>query len=201
MHLEDTMVMYGVYNAETLGKLVSIVHIMHNKTTLNERLFPGDFSSAFTWYVNQRGVQHNAVNTLLYLRTLREKYVKMYEEFIMQICIYTKAKRILAKGYLPILLITPLRLQEILDEVKIAIQKTNPDNDIVIKMVHLYYDLKLFTFGINKDKNMIFIQPYTQQPLKLYQLETVPVPIVDQSTQADSYTHLQIDRPYIALKF
>ena len=31
----------------------------------------------------------------------------------------------------------------------------------------------------------------------LYQMETVP--IVDQNKQANSYTHLQIDRPYIAL--
>ena len=45
----------------------------------------------------------------------------------------------------------------------------------------------------------VFIQPYTQQPLILYQIETVPVPIVDQNKQANSYTHLQIDRLYIAL--
>ena len=43
------------------------------------------------------------------------------------------------------------------------------------------------------------MQPYTQQPLILHQLETVPFPIVDQNKHASSYTHLQIDRPYIAL--
>ena len=132
MHLEDTMVKYGVYNAETLEKLINTVHIMHNNTTPNEKLFAGDFSSACTWYINQRGVQNYAVNTLLYLRTLREKYVKMYEEFRMQLYIYTKAIRILVTGYLPISLITPLRLQEILDKVQIAIRKTNRDYDIVI---------------------------------------------------------------------
>ena len=40
--------------------------------------------------------------------------------------------------------------------------------------------MQLVTFGIDKDKNLIqflvFIQTYTQQPLVLYQLETVPVP-------------------------
>ena len=91
VHLEDTMVMYGVYNAETLEKLVNTIHIMHNKTTPTERLFAGDFSSAVIWYVNQRGVQHYAVKTLLYLRTLREKYGKMYEELIMQLHIQSKA--------------------------------------------------------------------------------------------------------------
>ena len=33
----------------------------------------------------------------------------------------------------------------------------------------------------------------------LYQLETVPVPILDQNDKAQSYTHLHIKKPYIAL--
>ena len=36
MHLGDIMVMYRVYNAETLENLVNTVHIMHN-TTPNEK--------------------------------------------------------------------------------------------------------------------------------------------------------------------
>ena len=45
------------------------------------------------------------------------------------------------------------------------------------------YIMKLVTFGIERKRNLriqfpIFMQPYTQQPLILYQLETVPVPIV-----------------------
>ena len=43
------------------------------------------------------------------------------------------------------------------------------------------------------------MQPNTQQPLILYQLETVPVPIVDKNTKADSCTGLQIKKPYLAL--
>ena len=59
--------------------------------------------------------------------------------------------------------------------------------------------MKLVTFGIDNDKNLIvqfpvFIQPYTQQPLILYQIETVPVPIIDKNTQRQFYTHLEVDR-------
>ena len=43
------------------------------------------------------------------------------------------------------------------------------------------------------------MHPYTQQPLILYQLETVPVPIVDGNTEANSYMELVIKKPYIAL--
>ena len=78
------------------------------------------------------------------------------------------------------------KLQEILGEVKKAIQITNPDYDIIIKRLHLYYDIKLVTFGIDRDRNLIvqfpvFVQQYTQQPLILYQIEMVPVSITDQN--------------------
>ena len=112
--------------------------------------------------------------------------------------------RILAKGYLQISLITPYKLQEILNSVKETLTKSNPDYDIVTKRLHLYYDMKLVTFGIDRDQNLIiqfpvFIQQYTQQLLILYQLETVPVPIVDKNSNAHSYTELKIKKPYIAL--
>ena len=45
----------------------------------------------------------------------------------------------------------------------------------------------------------VFIQPYTQKLLILYQLERVPVPILDRNTKAQSYTHLRVRKPYIAL--
>ena len=122
----------------------------------------------------------------------------------MQLCIHAKAVRVLAKGYLPISLVMPLTLKEILDLVKEMLIKTNPNYNIMIKRLHLYYNMKLVTFGIDRKRNLIiqfpvFIQPYTQQPLILYQLETAPVPIVDKNTKANSYTEHKIKKPYIAL--
>ena len=40
--------------------------------------------------------------------------------------------------------------KKILGKVKKAIQIINPDYDIVIKRLHLYYDMKLVTFGIDE---------------------------------------------------
>ena len=64
--------------------------------------------------------------------------------------------------------------------------------------------MQLVTFGIDSDMNLIiqfpiFIQPYTQKPLILYQLETVPVPVLDNNIKAQSYTHLRIKKTYIAV--
>ena len=76
IHLEDTIVMYGVYNAETFEKLINTVHHMHNNKTLHEKLFAGQLTTAYRWYINSRGtqgVQHYAINSLLYLRTIKDK--------------------------------------------------------------------------------------------------------------------------------
>ena len=83
-------------------------------------------------------------------------------------------------------------------------QQTNPDYAIVLDRLHLYYDMQLVTFGINREMNLViqfpvFIQPYIQKPLILYQLETIPVPILDTNTAAQSYTHLHVNKPYITL--
>ena len=74
---------------------------------------------------------------MLYLRTIKGKYIEIYNEFILQLNIYVKVIRILAKGYLPISLNTQLKLLEILKLVKGTLTKTNSDYDIVIKRLYL----------------------------------------------------------------
>ena len=127
----------------------------------------------------------------------------MYEKFIKELRSYSKAVRILSKEYLPISLITPSKLQEIL-QVQLAITKSSQDYEVVLNRLHLYYDMKLVTFGIDYQKNLIiqfpvFVQPYTQMKLTLYQIETVPVLILDMGNKVQSYTQLKIEKPYIAL--
>ena len=208
IQLENSMLMYGIYNAETLEKLIDTVHNIHNTTSSHERLFAGQQSSLTlkSLYANSLGFLHYSINSLLYLRTVQDKYIALYRELIRQPCIYATSIRFLAKGYLPISLVTPSKLREIFNDVKIAMQKRNSVDDVVIDRLHLYYDMQLVTLGIDKHKNLmiqfpVFIQPFTQQPLILYQLETVPVPIIDQNTQAQSYMHLQVNKTYIALNF
>ena len=128
----------------------------------------------------------------------------MYERFIEELKTYSKAIRILSKGYLPMYLVPPSKLESILKEVRKAITKSNKDYNLVLTRLYLYYDMKLVTFGIDKKRNFIiqfpvFVQPYTQERLIRYQIETVSVPILDQNEKVQSYTQLKIDKPYIAL--
>ena len=64
--------------------------------------------------------------------------------------------------------------------------------------------MKLVTFGTDDKRNLIvqfpvFVHPQNQQHLTLYQLKTVPVPIIDRNESAQSYTHLKVAKSYIAL--
>ena len=57
---------------------------------MKKKLFAGELNTAYMWYVNMQEIQYYAINSLLYLRTAKEKYVKMYEEFIIQLHMYAK---------------------------------------------------------------------------------------------------------------
>ena len=68
MKLDNSMFMYGIYNAETLEKLIKTIHGIHNTTSSRERLFAGEHSpSTFrTLYAHSLGLQHYSTNSLLY---------------------------------------------------------------------------------------------------------------------------------------
>ena len=196
-HLEDTMIMYGVYKSDTLADLIDTAHRMQNFTTWNEKTLAGKLHDWMELYVQDEGVCNYAINSILFLTTIRDGYVKMYERFIEELKLYSKAIRVLSKGYFPISLLPPSKLEKILKEVRIAIAKSNKDYDLVLYRLYLYYDMKLVTFRIDSQRNLIvqfpvFVQPYTQKRLIMYQIETVPVPILDENEQAHSYTKLKI---------
>ena len=67
----------------------------------------------WTLYAHFFGLQHYSTNSHLYLRIIQDKYIALYRELITQLHIYASAIRILAKGYLPNTLLTPVKLQEI----------------------------------------------------------------------------------------
>ena len=202
--LDNTMLMYRIYNAETLEKLINTVQKIHNVTSSHEKLFEGEHNPTMfrLLYTNALGIQQYTFNSLLFLRVVQDKYISLYKELITQLRSYVYAIRVLAKGYLPATLITPSKLLEILAEVKKSLQNTNSDYTLILERMHLYYDMQLATFGTDRDMNLViqfpvFIQPFIQKPLILYQLETVP--ILDTNTEVPSYTHLQASKPYLSL--
>ena len=147
-------------------------------TSSHEKLFAGEHNPTLfrILYTNALGIQQYAFNSLLFRRIVQDKYISLYKKLVTQLKPCISAIRILAKGYLPTTLITPSKLQEILKEVTKSLQQTNPDYALVLDRLHLYYDMQLVMFGIDREMNLaiqfpVFIQLYIQKPLTLYQLE------------------------------
>ena len=44
IQLENSILMYGIYNAETLERLIDTIHQIHDTTSSHERLFAGQQS-------------------------------------------------------------------------------------------------------------------------------------------------------------
>ena len=132
LKLDNTMLMYGIYNANTLEKLINTVQKIHNVTSSHEKLFAEHNLAIFRLlYMDALGIHQYAFISLLFLRIVQDKYMSLHRELITQLRSYISAIRILTKGYLPTTLIIPSKLQGILTEVKMSLQHTNPDYTLV----------------------------------------------------------------------
>ena len=59
VHLENSLIMYRVYNAETLEKLVNTTHALHSRQSLVENLFAGQTVSAYKIYSQMQNALHD----------------------------------------------------------------------------------------------------------------------------------------------
>ena len=76
---------------DTLTDLIDTVHRMQNFTIWNERTFVGKLHDWMEIYSQDEGVCNYAISFILFLTTVREKYMKMYERFIEEINYIPKA--------------------------------------------------------------------------------------------------------------
>ena len=108
------IIIYGKYNSDTLMELVNTVHHMQNVTTWKEKVFVSEMNE---WLKCKLEDIHNefdySIDAVLFLTMVKEKYVRLYKKFINELKSYSKAIRILSKGYLPITLIMPSKLEAI----------------------------------------------------------------------------------------
>ena len=72
LKLDNTMLMYGIYNADMLEKLINTVQEIHNVTSSHETLFAGEHNPAIFRLLctDALDVQQYAFNSLLFLRVV-----------------------------------------------------------------------------------------------------------------------------------
>ena len=78
--------MFGVYNTETLEKLIKTVHTFTLDNSCMTKLFAGQRTKAYEYYSQMHGdhgIPHYAINSMLYLRTIKGKYIELYNEFYL----------------------------------------------------------------------------------------------------------------------
>ena len=94
------MIMYGVYNVDMLEKLIQMVHKMNTKSVWIERLYAGHVNKCLKC-THRQGANYYAMHSLLYLRPIQEKYIKMYERFVNQLKEYLQVIRFCQKDIYP----------------------------------------------------------------------------------------------------
>ena len=139
----------------------------------------------------------------IYLTSVQETQLSLYDELERVLREFLSAVEILSKGYLPASLFPLSTLCRITSNALQMVQKKNPDYVLTIKHVTEYYDMKMVTFGVNDGEELIvafpvFVQDHTRESMTLYELETVKVPITDTNLAANSYTEIKTSKPYIA---
>ena len=187
--------------------IVSTVNGLQNKTMQLEKLLTG--KDLFTLQmahmlpdVTGRMTFMHKLN--LYVHSVLERQIRLYEWLLRHLKDLLDAFGIFSTGHLPPLLFPPTTLQNITTSALLMVHKSHPNYVLAIKHLTEYYDIKLATFGVDTDGNMIvafpvFVQDHTSQPQTLYEIETAKVPIPDLNVDANSYSEVKYSKPYIAI--
>ena len=142
--------------------------------------------------------------TNLYIHSVLERQIRLYELMLRHLKDLLDCIGILSTGKLPLMLFPPTVLENITSNAIDMVHRTHPDYELAVGHVSEYYDMKLCTFGISIEGNMvvafpIFVKDHSDKPKTLYELETVKVPIPDQNPEANSFSEVQCRKPYIAV--
>ena len=112
---------------------------------------------------------------------------------------------VLSQGRLPQEFFSDSRLWSIISKVETMVHKEHPNYALAVEHVSHYRDMKLVAFAVDQQTHSlivtfpVFIQDYRRPPLSLFEIETVPVPIPDENEKADSYSQIEVAKPYIAV--
>ena len=205
--LENDFLLYGKYNVAQLQDIVSTVNGLQNRTMQLERLLTGEdmYTLQMAHMLPDVSGRMTFIHKLhLYVHSVLERQIRLYEWLLRYLKDLLNAIGILSTGHLPPFLFPPTILENITTNALLMVKKSHPNFVVVIKHLTEYYDMKLATFGVDTDGNMIvafpvFVQDHTSQPQTLYEIETVKVPIPDLNVDANSYSEVRYSKPYIAI--
>ena len=151
MHqLEKDFLLYGEYDVNSTQSIINLLGNLNGST-----------DSLEGWLLhNSKDIAKDMVDTVtgpvlyshltqLYIQSLREKYIRLYEVLVTEVKLLLRSIAILSKGYLPPQLFPPSTLVDISQRAITMIKQKNPDYVLALPHITDYYDMRLVTFGLD----------------------------------------------------
>ena len=200
----DDMLMYGQFSLNGTEEITNSLRDMYEHQSNIEDYMRNLTTEWPRWYLSDpAGISYYTSHLSVYIQTLNEKYNIMYRELLDNLHRIITGVAKLSQGHLAPEIIPHSLLQSSLDDIAMQIRETHPEYTLALTHISQYYDMKLVTFGIDKDRSLIvtfpvFLKRVHHVPLILHEIENVPVPIFDLNSNTSSYTKIVINKPYIA---
>ena len=204
---ESDFLLHGKYNVAQLKDIVSTVNGLRNRTLQIEKLLTGqDFHTLevahMTPDITGRMTFMHKLN--LYVHSALARQIRLYEWLLQHLEELLDSIGILSTGHLPPLLFPPTVLRNITTNAINLVHRLHADYVLAIDHVTAYYDMKLATFGIDHEDNMIiafpiFVKDHANKPNALHEIETVKVALPDRNEAANSYSEIGYSKPYLAI--
>ena len=203
----NDFLLYGKYNVAQLQDIISTVNGPRNRILQIEKLLTGQdlcilqIAHMTPDVIGRMTFMHKLS---LYVHSVLERQIRLYEWLLQHLQELLDSIGILSTGHLPPLLFPPTVLKNITIHAINLVHKLHPDYVLAIDHVTAYYDMKLATFGVDHENNMIiafpvFVKDHNSKPKTLYEIETVKVPIPDKNEAANSYSEVKYSKPYLAI--
>ena len=198
----NELLMYGRYNLNSLRGVINTINALHDRQTYFERAVK---QRDFNFRKSDMDTVNYNFDTMMYLKNAREEHVVTYREAVKAARDFLDGIAIVTQGRLPRALTSNNQLREILGKVDAMVKRNYPDYVLAATHISHYRDMKMVTFAVDQQTHSLivtfpsFIKNYKQPPLSLYEVETVPVPIIDKNVKANSYSQVRIVKSYIAV--
>ncbi len=141
----------------------------------------------------------------LLIETEKNEHVDQYRVLEKAAKELIKGVAILGQGRLPQELFSDTKLKDILHQVCSMLKRKYPRYDLAADHISHYRDMKLVTFAVDQKTYFlvvsfpVFVKDVEVDPLSIYEIETVHVPIKDLTEKAQSYSRVRLSKPYIAV--
>ena len=160
--LENDFLMYGRYHVAQLHDIVSTVNGLQNRTMQLERLLTGQdlFTLQMAHMLPDISGRVTFIHKMnLYVHSVLERQIRLYEWLLRNLKVLLNAIGILSTGHLPPFSFPPTVLGNITTNALVMVMKSHPNFVLAIKHLTEYYVMKLATFGVDPDGNMIIAFP------------------------------------------